>query len=79
MASSGCSNRFEVGSAKVLSFIKEISDANDDDGMLLFEQTDDKLVWFVVTVSHAPSCIFFKSKAHIRNSRECNRSWSVNQ
>lgn len=50
MASSGCSNRFEVGSAKVLSFIKEISGGNDDDGMLLFEQGDDKLVWFVVSV-----------------------------
>lgn len=59
MASSGCSNRFEVGSAKVLSFIKEISGANDDDGMLLFEQTDDKLVWFVVTVTPSPRSLLY--------------------
>lgn len=76
MASSGGRSRFEVGSAKVLSFIKEISTANNDDGMLLFEQTEDELVWFIVTVNppHAPPshCVSFSFKRteHVHDKRE---------
>lgn len=46
MASGGCRNRFEVGSAKVLSFIKGIGGASDDGDRLRFEQTEEKRVRF---------------------------------